>query len=331
MSLFRSLLSSQTNSLLKIHNPLYKSQTFPSFFIRTLNSSSQIDSETKNEKKPNRKPLTILFQEAVGLCERADTSESEEESENSDAKRKLRELEREIRVLKAESEDKNRWKEELKVDRVESEQARRLSELFGAKKQDAGPKLKIKVEEPEVKKEVYAKLSPDAESFCRHLYDEGYLKKANFFRKGRFALEDLDRDYGRTFLWHAAEEFGRDHQQIAKWLCSSNLKEVLHFGCPTLAKKSVFAAKRLRKFFNIEEQSVCCKCALKDSCKFAKKFVWGQDDGVLKFSDVMRVIILYALDKAHPQLTLPDEIEDSVARLLKEVVELSRTRTSISS
>lgn len=143
---------------------------------------------------------------------------------------------------------------------------------------------------------------------------------------GSWILVVLTVDYGREFLYHAADNFGRNHQEIAKWVSGSNLKPVALFGCPSLSKKSVFSAKKLRKFFKIEEQTVCSKCVLKDSCKHANQPVWG---GVgiksLSLSDVMRVIFLYALDKTHPDLTVPDEIKDLVGYLLKEIVKLSRT------
>ncbi|GKV37099.1 hypothetical protein SLEP1_g45164 [Rubroshorea leprosula] len=328
MSLFRTLFSSQTNSLLKIRNPLCKSLTFPSFFTRTLNSSAQIDPETSNERGNNKKSLSVLFQQAVGLSERTDTSgsESEGQTENSELKRKLKEFERDIRGLKAKSKDGSRvGKKKERVDDKESEQARRLSELFGPKKQDEGVKLRLKVEEPRVKKEVYLKLSPYAEIFVKHLYDQGYFNKATFLRDGNLDFGYFDSDYGRDYIYHAADKFGKDHQEIAKWLSGSNLKEVALFGCPSLAKRSVFAAKRLRKFFKIEEQTVCRRCVLKDSCKLANKDVWGSSVVSLNLSDVMRVILLYALDKASPQLTVPDKIKDSVTYLLKEVVKLSRT------
>lgn len=40
---------------------------------------------------------------------------------------------------------------------------------------------------------------------------------------------------------------------------------------------------------------------------------------------VMRVITLYALESVPPQLAVPEEVKDSVSRLLKEVINLSET------
>lgn len=70
---------------------------------------------------------------------------------------------------------------------------------------------------------------------------------------------------------------------------------------------------------------VCSKCVLKRSCKFANQTVWRGDNKNLDLAVVMRVITLYALESLPPQLVVPDEIKDSVNRLLKEVVNLSQT------
>lgn len=51
--------------------------------------------------------------------------------------------------------------------------------------------------------------------------------------------------------------------------------------------------------------------------------VWRGDNKNLGLVVVMRVITLYALESVPPQLVVPDEIKDSVNRLLKEVVNLS--------
>lgn len=95
---------------------------------------------------------------------------------------------------------------------------------------------------------------------------------------------------------------------FSRWLSGRDLKKVALFGCRSLAKKSVFGAKRLRKFFEIPEETVsrlsclnislpltdifvvtycinlmscisvafqvCSKCVLRESCKFVNKSVW---------------------------------------------------------
>lgn len=72
---------------------------------------------------------------------------------------------------------------------------------------------------------------------------------------------------------------------------------------------------------------VCDKCALKQSCKFVNQSAWKGAENNLDLAVVMRVIPLYALELVPPQLVVPEEIKDSVSRLLKEAVNLSETLT----
>lgn len=146
---------------------------------------------------------------------------------------------------------------------------------------------------------------------------------------------------------------------ITRWLSGSDLKKVALFGCPSNARKPVFAAKRLRKFFEVQEDTVsqlsltyspvinsnltliinlktysitffcchqvCSKCVLKQSCKFVNQNVWKNDTKKLVLTDVMNVITLYGLECVPPQLAVPDEIKASVGRLINEVIKLSQT------
>lgn len=43
---------------------------------------------------------------------------------------------------------------------------------------------------------------------------------------------------------------------FCRWLSGSDLKKVTLLGCPSVERKTVFAAKNLRTFFNIEEDTV---------------------------------------------------------------------------
>ncbi|CAN8303163.1 unnamed protein product [Cochlearia groenlandica] len=164
-------------------------------------------------------------------------------------------------------------------------------------------------------------------SFVKLLYKQGYLKNANFLRGGEeFDVKRLDQEFARTFVKFAAEKFGKDHQEIAKWLYGSDLKKIVLFGCPSLEKRAIFAAKTLRNFFDIQENNVCDKCVLKDKCKYRNKSVWdGRKTKNLDLSVVMKVITLYPLDLTHQNLQVPRQVQDSVLRLLTEIQNLSRT------
>nr|GLL44481.1 uncharacterized protein LOC109185408 [Ipomoea trifida] len=167
-------------------------------------------------------------------------------------------------------------------------------------------------------------LSPDMVMLVTHLYEEGYFKDANFLRKNRFDITCFEDSYARHYIKHAAEEFANDNQGIAKWLSASDLKKVALFGCPSLVKKHVYSAKMLRNFFRIQEETVCGKCALRDSCKFVNQRMWNSNAKTLQLHHVMRTITLYGLESVPTELAVPEDIKKSVSRLLKEVVKLSK-------
>lgn len=70
---------------------------------------------------------------------------------------------------------------------------------------------------------------------------------------------------------------------------------------------------------------VCSKCPLKESCKFVNQSVWKGDTKSLNLAVVMRVITVYAMDSVPPGIKVPDEVRDSISRLLREVINLSKT------
>ncbi|MBA0816639.1 hypothetical protein Gohar_001280 [Gossypium harknessii] len=310
MSLFKTLLlSNQAKVVFKTRNPLHKPFPHsPSFIIRrTLSSSPQ---------EPIKKPLSLLFEEAVGLTEKAGGNESEYQEEKNGLMSELRELEREVRALKENPKPKVQKEEKEKKPK---KKVTNLVELFGSEKMVE--KRRRESGEATVLKD----LSPFVEAFVRHLYSKGYFNKANFLVDNKLDFSYFDSKYGRDFIKSAAYKFGKDHQEIAQWLSSKNLKTVALFGCPSLDKNNVFAAKWLRKIFKIQEDTVCSQCMLKDSCRHANKDVWGIATRNLLLVHVMKVIILYNLDQVPPKLTVPDEVRDSANKLLEEVIKLSRT------
>lgn len=197
----------------------------------------------------------------------------------------------------------------------------KLSELFSDKTETSSSR-QIKRDQ----RVVYKELSPSMIEFSKYLYERGYFESdSSVFPNKVFDPACLRNVYGHNFLRHAAEEFGCKNQEIAKWLPGSELKKVALFGCPSLSKKAVFSAKTLRTFFKIQENMVCSKCVLKQSCKYANQNVWNSNTKNLYLPAVMNVISHYALDSVHPQLVVPEEIKTIVGRLLKVVVKLSQT------
>lgn len=302
----------------------YQSAQFSSSFWRPFSFSAQFQKESSSSKKP----LGVFFQEVVGLLEKSEQSESEDESENKELKCKLRKLEEEVRVLREKRKiEKDDEKEEARNGNGVSENEgtrKKLHELFlneevkSVKSRNSTP---LSMEDHTV----YRELSPDMLMFVQHLYNEGYFKDSNILPRKRFDITCFENRYARDFVKYAAQQFGRDHQEIAKWLSGSDLKKVALFGCPSIAKKTVFSAKRLRTYFRIQEDNVCSKCTLKASCKFVNQSVWKRDIANLHLDVVMRIITPYALESVPPQLVIPDELKASVSRLLNDIVRLSQT------
>uniref|UniRef100_A0A5B6YIT7 Uncharacterized protein n=1 Tax=Davidia involucrata TaxID=16924 RepID=A0A5B6YIT7_DAVIN len=307
----------------------YKSSLLSSVFRRTISLSAQfvtesINSDNSEEKnKKTKKPLHVLFREPVGLTEKL-----ESDSETIELMKKLRKLEDDATRLKENKEEReNLNKKPNKVYGALKNESKPKSfyALFGnnaVSSEKSGDREPLQEEEELM---VFKELSPEMVLFVSHLYKEGYFNDANFFPRNKFDVSCFENSYGRDFLKFAAEKFGKDNQEIAKWLSGSDLKKVALFGCPSLTKKNVFSAKRLRTFFGIQEDTVCSKCVLRQSCKFPNQSVWKGDTKNLNLAAVMRVITLYALELVPPQLVVPDEIKTSVSHLLKEVLNLSQT------
>ncbi|EOA37713.1 hypothetical protein CARUB_v10012449mg [Capsella rubella] len=306
--LLKSVLKNQTLFKTLLKKPQYVS---PLIISRNLTSEA------------HKKPLSVFFEEAVGLRPKSETSEFEEEEvQGNELKRKLLELERKlIELKKLEPVRKKKQKEKVVI----SEQTEKRHSLFKLFKGDEEKEVKKRSREQEDVIRVYKELPIEMVSFVRLLHKEGYLNKANFITGEKLDMGNLDEEYARTFVKFAAEKFGKDYQEIAKWLSGSDLKKIVLFGCPSLEKRAVFAAKTLRNFFDIHENNVCNKCVLKEKCKFPNQSVWDGKTKHLHLSVVMKVITLYPLDLTHPKLQVPQEVQDSVSRLLTEIQNLSRT------
>ncbi|OEL25520.1 hypothetical protein BAE44_0013470 [Dichanthelium oligosanthes] len=121
----------------------------------------------------------------------------------------------------------------------------------------------------------------------------------------------------------AAERFGHDNQVVAKWLSGSDLKKLALFGCPTVERRTVFASKRLRAFFNIQEDKICSSCKLRSSCNFVNQEVTRHNKVIL--SDTMRIISLLVLDACPKELQVTAELKASICKLLKDTINLSNS------
>ncbi|KAF3326816.1 hypothetical protein FCM35_KLT08446 [Carex littledalei] len=160
-------------------------------------------------------------------------------------------------------------------------------------------------------------MSPEMASFLRRLKEEGCLKDGDF----NYEKPLLCNSYSLNLLKSATEQFGLKHQPIAKWLSGGELKQVALFGCPSVERRTVMAAKCLRSFFRIEENTVCESCKVKTSCRFANQRVERQEKVILTY--VMRLLVLYALNAIPQELSISENLKLSINKLLNEVINLS--------
>ncbi|XP_057766391.1 uncharacterized protein LOC130986876 [Salvia miltiorrhiza] len=177
------------------------------------------------------------------------------------------------------------------------------------------------MEDPMVHKE----LSSDMKMFAEHLYAKGYLKKANFMPQDRFDPTYFEASYAREFLKCAAVKFGEEHSDITRWLSAGDLKKVALFGCPSLGQRSVVAAKHMRSFFKIDEPKVCQACTLKELCRRSNKSN-KKHPSKLYLDSVIKVLIMYAMESVPQKLVVPEDVKNSVHRLLKEITSLSQEK-----
>ncbi|KAL9276992.1 hypothetical protein ACSQ67_025459 [Phaseolus vulgaris] len=277
----------------------------PFLFLKTPHRLIISQAQAQAQTRPNVKPLHVLFTEAVGHSQKTTTSDTDEEqteSETATELNNLKQLEQDFKTLKEKTEGI----------------PKRMS-LFAAftnKQPSTEPK------EPVVVKE----LSPDMKMFAQYLFEKGYFKDANFSQlKKSFDHDWFTNFFALGYIKFAAQKFARDNQEISKWLSGSALKQVAAFGCPDTNKSAVFPAKRLRKFFEVPENTVCCRCTLQQTCKFKNQSVWNVNTNNLELETVMKVITSYGLESVHPQLLVPDVVKKSVNQLLEEIVKLSPT------
>lgn len=200
----------------------HKSHSILSIIARTLASSS---SQTTHNK--NKKPLSVLFEEVIGSREKAESDN--ESNSNDELKKGLKELELEVRNLKANAKVQkdsninenvrlNVEREETKnVKKEETKNVKRLR-LYSLFVNERRLKEEKKGMREKNEASVLKELSPEMEMFVSHLYKEGYFKKANFLPDSLKMLDfsRFNDSYARDFVKFAAQQFAKDHQKLAK-------------------------------------------------------------------------------------------------------------------
>lgn len=290
----------------------------------STSQDSQKTTRNENSKHKNKRPLDVLFKEALGLRKR-EINESEIEVDGGDdaeLKKKLWDLEMELRQLKAKSEEQGSRLNQKLDGKVEDGSKPKPTSLHAVFVGENGGREKC-FESNHVL--VLKEISVDMQVLLRHLYDRGYFTGVNFLLENRFDISYFDNKYARDFLKSAVERFGKDNQEISAWLSGSDLKAIALFGCPSKRKREVFAAKRLRTFFRIPEETVCSSCSLKRSCKFVNQRAWNDDTKNLRLDLLMRLLSAYSLEDISAELKLTDNVKTCVSRLIHDIVSLTKS------
>lgn len=167
----------------------------------------------KEKSQESVKPLSLFFKECIGISEQTEISggESQCEVEEAELVGKLKILEEEVKSL---NKEKGQAEEDALKLNVENGGGKPypMWALFA----DASVKKEITLVEQVDDSRNHLGLSLDMQTFTHHLYNEGYLKDANFMHKHTFDSALFEDGYGRGFLRFAAVKFGRDRHEIAK-------------------------------------------------------------------------------------------------------------------
>ncbi|CAH9107913.1 unnamed protein product [Cuscuta epithymum] len=124
----------------------------------------------------------------------------------------------------------------------------------------------------------------------------------------------------------ACLNFARDQFDLVRHMSRKDIQVISEAGCPSIDRKVVNSGKRLRAYLGIDEGNVCSSCILRGNCERAY-IKAREDEGIGRTVDVMRFLLTYGLDptcgsvenKSH----MNKRLEESVRKLLKEMVELS--------
>ncbi|KAH9620543.1 hypothetical protein KSS87_012649 [Heliosperma pusillum] len=308
-----------------LNNPIHKS--WFNFFSTQLPNSVSYPTKPKKSSK-NLIPLDVVFKEALGLCEKEETWDCFN-GENGELKKKLLDLEIEIKQLRVSSplkeekvgffkkvEGEGKRKEDEVV--VSNPNPKTFYALFNSEVENGGSSVGLG------KDVVFKEISKDMQLLLRHLYDCGYFKDVNFLPENKFDLSCFYEEYAHAYVKSALQRFGIDNKEISKWLAGSDAKSIALFGCPSLNKGDVFAAKSLRSFFKISEESVCSKCVLNDTCKYRNGRARKSDIITLRLDSLLRLLRAYSLEEVSPKLELTDDMKACVSRLIHEVIKLSK-------
>ncbi|OVA01704.1 zinc finger protein [Macleaya cordata] len=162
------------------------------------------------------------------------------------------------------------------------------------------------------------------------------LKSKGYFSESSSSVEDGDGGGDAAAgiirtdlnqLKNACLTFARERFDICKSLSREDIQTVVKYGCPSLSRKAVNSAKRLRAFVRLDEGEVCGGCNLRGSCDRAYGIL-KESEASARTVDIVRMLLIYALDPLVHSREKPngrEHIEASARKLLSELIELSET------
>ncbi|WVZ60252.1 hypothetical protein U9M48_010299 [Paspalum notatum var. saurae] len=122
----------------------------------------------------------------------------------------------------------------------------------------------------------------------------------------------------------ACLRFGRERLELIRHISRWDIQAALRYGCPSIDRKVVNSAKRLRAYVGLDEGEVCSQCNLRGSCERA--YVKARKEEVGRTVDVMRILLTYGLDvitgNVDNRACLNKNVKESIKSLLNEVVEI---------
>ncbi|CAL1382674.1 unnamed protein product [Linum trigynum] len=121
----------------------------------------------------------------------------------------------------------------------------------------------------------------------------------------------------------ACLNFARDQFGLIRFFSRKDIQIITGFGCPSLDRKVINSAKRLRAHVGVNEGNVCSSCNLRGDCERA--YVKAREDEGGRTVDVMRILLTHGLDFVSGTVdNKPCQnkmVNDSARNLLKEMAE----------
>ncbi|XP_010916201.1 uncharacterized protein [Elaeis guineensis] len=164
---------------------------------------------------------------------------------------------------------------------------------------------------------------PEWVELMERLLKKGYLDRTAFQRASPASSLSASKD--SNHIRTACLNFARNHFDLIRYLSRRDIRIIVKWGCPSIDRKVVNSAKRLRAHVGIEEGDVCSSCSLRGTCERA--YVKAREDEGGRTVDVIRILLTLGLDiitgSVENPACLNKTVKESVRKLLNEMVEFS--------